>query len=173
MTNKVNTVEILSQLAKLDSVELTDEFSNSTHFTALRANNDAVARAVERQLNQKSEQIAEKAASTIIELLSEVEAKIEQERAALASVRRQESILISHIQSMAVARVYATKTNNYLPLLYACRGEWDMLVIPHDQFKTILDEIKADRRKPDPESKKSLAKAAGTIAVKRIRKTPV
>lgn len=157
--NKI--VDTLSKLAQLGNDQIVDEFSSSAHFQTIRASNSAVADAVKRRLEQKNNQVAEDAAAIIIEQLELCEKRIEEKRLALGNIRRQESILVNNIQTLAVARAYAAKTNNYLPLMHALNGAWESVDIPSAEFKVILAEIKAERNKAKPDSKTSVAKANG------------
>lgn len=152
-------ISILAQLAGIGEKHK-DEFTDSTHFRSLEINNSAVADAVKRHLSTRSQAVAESAAAAIVAQLELSEKNIELYRASLSEVRRQEQINVNHIQTLAVARLFGSRTNNWIPLLHANSGNWDAVDIPKDEYQKLLKEIKADRNKPDPNSKASAAKKA-------------
>lgn len=145
---------LLSKLAKMH-LEPDDEFSVSQHFATEEPNNTLIAQAVKRKLEEREKVVADEAANAIIEELGKAEATINDHRRALAEIRRSEARELNHIRTLAVARAYATKTGNYVPLYWANKGQWESVDIPAKESDEIWKEIVAARGKPGARSKNS------------------
>jgi hypothetical protein len=136
----INIVDLVA-LAK----GTTDTHSDIPELKALRE-------AIDRRKQKAENETIERAAETLLSLLSDAQLVMTNRINDLRTVRNREKALLAQIKDINVAQAYANSTNNFLPLLKAMgapisgieciEGATNLMDVP----KAFIDEYFAEKK---------------------------
>lgn len=138
---------VLSKLANVNNE--TDEFS---HLTNTEAFGDELSKAVNELRTEERKLAIKEAAQLVMNQMSDAKALIDNQRAFLAAIRRQEKQIIATIEYTAVAMAYGRETQNFLPLAYLLENGSVGCGLPQEQrvpeadFKRLLETVRATQK---------------------------